>query len=138
MSGGIFCCDSRDVVRGLSSYSTGAWLLHGMRGLSSPNRDGTHFPCIAGQVLSRWTTREVPRNRKFLVGPKSGPKSCCFLSWAYSRHKGVHGDCTSEIPVELWIMLTPEPTLDQLKPNLCGITASFQKFLGYSDAQGII
>ena len=35
-------------------------------------------------------------------------------------------------------MLTPEPTLDQLKPNLCGAIASFQKLLGYADAQGII
>ena len=32
----------------------------GMRGLTSPRRDGTHTPCIGRQSLNHWTTREVP------------------------------------------------------------------------------
>ena len=28
--------------------------------LSSLTRDQTHVPCVAGQILNHWTTREVP------------------------------------------------------------------------------
>ena len=28
--------------------------------LSSPTRDQTHIPCIGGQIINHWTTREAP------------------------------------------------------------------------------
>ena len=60
---GIFCCDAQNsliVELRLSSCSTGAQLLQGMWDLSSPTRDQTPVPCIAGWILNHWTTREVP------------------------------------------------------------------------------
>ena len=44
----------------LSSCGSCAQLLCSMRDLSSPTRDRTHTPYIAGQILNHWTTREVP------------------------------------------------------------------------------
>ena len=48
------------VAHGLFSYDVLAQLLHGIWNLSSLTEDQTHIPCIAGQILNHWTTREVP------------------------------------------------------------------------------
>ena len=39
--------------------SCGLVALH-LVGCSSPNQDQTHVTCIARQVLSQWTLKEVP------------------------------------------------------------------------------
>ena len=54
------CTDSLVVAGGLSSCPRQAQSLRGMWNLSAPAREQTHVPCIAGQVLNHWTTREVP------------------------------------------------------------------------------
>ena len=59
----IFMASVRDLfilVCILSSCGSCAQLLCSMRDLSSPTRDRTHTPYIAGQILNHWTTREVP------------------------------------------------------------------------------
>ena len=54
------CEDSLVVACRLNSCSTWAQLLHGIWDLSSPNKDQTRGPCMAGQILNHRTTREVP------------------------------------------------------------------------------
>ena len=44
------------LVVGLSSCCAQAELPCGIRHLGSPTRDQTHTPCIAGQILTPWTT----------------------------------------------------------------------------------
>lgn len=44
-----------------SSCSVGVQLLFGTLNLSSLNRNQTHIPCLAKQILSQWTNREVPQ-----------------------------------------------------------------------------
>ena len=51
----LWCMGSR--AHWLSSCSTK--LLHSMWDLSSLTRDWTHVPCIGGQILNHWITREV-------------------------------------------------------------------------------
>ena len=61
---GVFSLQRRDslaLVRGLSSCSTWAELVHSMWDLSSPTRDQTCVPCIAKQIFNHWTTREVSK-----------------------------------------------------------------------------
>ena len=48
------------LVRSFSSCDTRAQLVHGFWNLSSPTGDQTHVPCLAGQILNHWATREVP------------------------------------------------------------------------------
>jgi len=43
-----------------------AELLQGMWDLSSLTRDRTLVPCVAGQILNHWTTREVPGMLPFI------------------------------------------------------------------------
>ena len=33
---------------------------HGLWGLGSPTRDGTHAPALEARSLNHWTSREVP------------------------------------------------------------------------------
>jgi len=47
-------------ICGLSSCVRWAWLPGGMWDLSYLTRNGTWVPCIGRQILSHWTTREVP------------------------------------------------------------------------------
>ena len=47
------------VARGLSHGDTDGGLVAPQH-LISPTRDHTLIPCIAGQILIHWTTREVP------------------------------------------------------------------------------
>ena len=41
---------------------------HGMWGLSSPTRDGTHVPCSGSLESNHWTTRKVPL-KAFILWP---------------------------------------------------------------------
>ena len=47
--------------RGLSSYSTQAWLPWGTWDLGPWTRDQTCVPCVSSQILNHWATREVPK-----------------------------------------------------------------------------
>ena len=60
-------------AHGLSSSGMRAYWFHGVWDFSSPTRDRTRVPCIARRVLSRCTTRQVPRSHSALRSP---------LSWA--------------------------------------------------------
>ena len=58
----VFCWDAQTlaVVCRLSSWGVRASLLHDLWDLTSPTRDWTSVPCTARQILSHWTTSEVP------------------------------------------------------------------------------
>ena len=73
------------MVTGLQS--TWAQLPHGLRDLSSPNRDQTHIPCIGRQILNHGTTGEVPQTVGHSIGrPYSGPDiNKCIKKNSYEK-----------------------------------------------------
>ena len=51
----------------------------GIQDLSSPNRDQTHIPCIGRQILSHWTTGEIPPSIYFVRGFSTHSSFFMFL-----------------------------------------------------------
>ena len=50
-----------DSTRSSLQFTGFLWLPSGVWDLSSQIRDQACIPCIGGQILSHWTTREVPQ-----------------------------------------------------------------------------
>ena len=50
-------------------------MLCSMRDLTSPTSDRAHAPALAAWNLNRWTTREAPKLKYFLISTKCIEKS---------------------------------------------------------------